>query len=283
MSTDYQQARVAFGISLRELRLTCPSGRLTGTQLASALAWPHSKIYKCEGGKQTITEDDLRRWVDACGQPDKFDGMLARLRGFESQIRSWRRQLASGHSPVQDSWNVEVSQSTVIHAWEESVIPGMLQTADYARHVFMRYGSFFGSTQDADEAVLARAKRQAWLYESGHTLKVIMWEAALRVLVCPPSVLDAQLDRLASVVGMNSVELGIVPFAASLKLPPANGFWIFGERLVITEDWHAELWLDDAENIRLYGRVWATLHESAVYGTEAHSVISSARRALVSR
>ncbi|WP_405954107.1 helix-turn-helix domain-containing protein [Streptomyces phaeochromogenes] len=280
MSTDYQQARVAFGISLRELRLTCPSGRLTGTQLASALGWPHSKIYKCEGGKQTITDDDLRRWVDACGQPDKFDGMLARLRGFESQIRSWRRQLSSGHSPVQDSWNVEVSRSRVICAWEESVIPGMLQTADYARHVFMRYGAFFGTAQDADEAVRTRAKRQAWLYEGGHTLKVVVWEAALRALICPPPVLDAQLDRLAGLVGMNSVELGIVPFAASLKLPTANGFWIFDERLVVTEDWHAELWLDDADNIRLYSSVWAALQESAVYGADAHSVIHAARRSL---
>ncbi|MCX4833996.1 helix-turn-helix transcriptional regulator [Streptomyces sp. NBC_01016] len=283
MSTDYQQAREAFGISLRELRLRCPSGKLTGTQLASALSWPHSKIYKCEGGKQTITEDDLRRWVDACEQPDKFDGMQARLRGFESQIRSWRRQLSSGHSAVQDSWNVEVQRSRVLYAWEESVVAGMLQTADYARHVFRRYATFFGTTQDAEEAVRARARRQEWLYESGHTLRVVMWEAALRALVCPPSVLDAQLDRLASVVGMDSVELGIIPFTASLKLPTANGFWVFDERLVVTEDWHAELWLDDADNIALYGRVWSTLRESAVYGPDAHNVINAARRSLSSR
>ncbi|MEU3986741.1 helix-turn-helix transcriptional regulator [Streptomyces sp. NPDC026672] len=280
MSTDYQQARVAFGISLRELRLTCPAGRLTGTQLASTLGWPHSKIYKCEGGKQTITEEDLRRWVEACGQPDKFEGLLARLRGFESQIRSWRRQLASGHSPVQDTWNVEVSRSRVIHAWEEAVIPGMLQTADYARHVFTRYGTFFGSAQDADEAVLTRARRQEWLHDSRNTLRVIVWEAALRSLLCPPPVLDAQLDRLASVVGMSSVELGIIPFTEPLKLPAANGFWIFDDRLVITEDWHAELWLDDAENIRLYERVWTTLHESAAYGNDAHVIINAVRRAL---
>ncbi|MFE4253564.1 helix-turn-helix domain-containing protein [Streptomyces sp. NPDC056910] len=280
MSTDYQQARAAFGISLREIRM---ASALTGTQLASTLGWPHSKIYKCEGGKQTMAEADLRLWVDACGQPEKFAGMLARLRGFESQIRSWRRQLASGHSPVQDGWNVEVGRSTVIHAWEESVVAGMLQTADYARHVFMRYGSFYGTARDADEAVRIRIKRQEWIYESGHTLRVIMWEAALRALVCPPSVLDAQLDRLSSVVGMNTVELGIIPFTASLKLPTANGFWIFDERLAVTEDWHAEVWLDDAENIRLYSRVWKTLQESAVYGADAHNVINAARRALSSR
>ncbi|MET7542084.1 helix-turn-helix transcriptional regulator [Streptomyces sp. NPDC005507] len=283
MSTDYQQAREAFGISLRELRFTCPSGNLTGTQLASALGWPHSKIYKCEGGRQTITEADLRRWVDACGQPEQLPGMLARLRGFESQIRSWRRQLSAGHAPVQSSWNVEVGRSHVIHAWEEAVLPGMVQTADYARHIFTRYGTFFGSTQDAEEAVRVRAQRQEWIYQRGHTLKVIVWEAALRARVCPPQVLAAQLDRLAGLVGMDSVELGIVPFTAPLKLPTANGFWIFDDRLVVTEDWHAELWLDDADNVSLYGRVWATLDDSAVYGSDAHNVINAARRALNAR
>jgi hypothetical protein len=82
---------------------------------------------------------------------------------------------------------------------------------------------------------------------------------------------------------MNTVELGIIPFSASLKLPTANGFWIFDERLAVTEDWHAEVWLDDAENIRLYGRVWKTLQESAVYGADAHNVINAARRALSAR
>ncbi|MFE7268940.1 Scr1 family TA system antitoxin-like transcriptional regulator [Streptomyces sp. NPDC057592] len=34
---------------------------------------------------------------------------------------------------MQDSWNLKVDRSTVIRAWEKSVVPGMLQTADYAR------------------------------------------------------------------------------------------------------------------------------------------------------
>ena len=93
-----------------------------------------------------------------------------------------------------------------------------------------------------------------------------MWEAALHALICPPSVLAAQLDRLAGVVGLDTVELGIIPFSASLKIPPANGFWIYDDSRVIVEDWHAELWIEDADNIALYKKVWKTLSESAVYG-----------------
>lgn len=107
-----------------------------------------------------------------------------------------------------------------------------------------------------------------------------MWEGALRSLVCPPSVLAAQLHHLAAVIGLDTVELGIIPFSASLKIWPGNSFWIYDERLVIVEDWHAELWIDDSDSVANYLRVWKTLDESAVYGNDAHNVINAARRAL---
>lgn len=280
MSTDYQQAREALGQRLRELRIQAPEGRLTGTQLAERLGWPHSKVYKLEGGRQTATSSDLRAWADAVDQPDVFEELDARLKGFESHIRSWRRQLAAGHRPVQDSWNLEVGRSTVIHAWEESVIPGMLQTADYARAIFLRYAALYGSTRDTDEAVRARMRRQEWLYEDGRRFHALVWEAALHALVCPPSVLAAQLDRLAGMIGMDTVELGIIPLTASLKVPAANGFWVLDERLVIAEDWHAEIWLDDADSVATYLRVWDTLSESAVYGADAQNLITRAQRSV---
>jgi hypothetical protein len=107
-----------------------------------------------------------------------------------------------------------------------------------------------------------------------------MWEAALRSRICPPSVLGAQLDRLTGMIGMDTVELGIIPFTAAVKIVPANGFWILDDRLVVAEDWHAELWLDDADNLALSPKVWRTLRESAVFGAQAHAVLNDARRGL---
>lgn len=104
-----------------------------------------------------------------------------------------------------------------------------------------------------------------------------MWEGALRALVCSPAVLSAQLDRLASLTGLDTVDLGIVPFTAPLKIHPANGFWIYDDRLVIAEDWHAELWIDDTDSIAVYQRTWNLLRESAVFGTKAQRVITQAQ------
>lgn len=281
MSTDFQQARVALGARLRELRTSWPGGRLTGPQLAERLGWPHSKIYKLENGRQTATAEDLRAWATATDQPEAAEELLSRFNGLESHIRSWRRQLAAGHKPVQDAITAEHDRTATLRIWENCLVAGMLQTADYARAVFTRNADLHKSPPDIEAAVRARVKRQEALYDARKRYHIVMWEGALRALVCPPSVLAAQLDRLMSVVGLDTVELGIVPFAAPLKIQPANGFWVHDERLVLVEDWHAELWINDADSIALYLRAWNTLRESAVFGADAQRLINEARRALI--
>ncbi|MEU2602405.1 hypothetical protein ABZ669_35890 [Streptomyces hirsutus] len=48
----------------------------------------------------------------------------------------------------------------------------------------------------------------------------------------------------------------------------------------VVEDWHAELWLDDAETIDLYRRVGGTCAEAVVFGAEAQQVIARVRRGI---
>lgn len=283
MSTDYQQAREALGMRLRELRFSSPGCRLTGQQLAERYGWNKSKVSRLENGRQTPTADDLRKWAEACGQPEAYGELVARLRGFESHIRSWRRQLASGHKPVQDTHLGAHADASVFRGWESAMIFGILQTPDYARSIFTRYAELQRSPRDTEEAVRSRMKRQEALYDSSKRFHLILWESALHTLICPPSVLLAQLDRLSGAIGLDTVELGIIPLSASLKIPPATAFWVYDDRQVIVENWHAELWIDDADSVATYLRVFDTLRESAVYGSDAHNVINSARRALKSQ
>lgn len=280
MSTDYQQAREALGVRLRELRLTGPDSRLTGTELAERCGWNKSKVSRLENGRQTPTPDDLGKWAEATGRPEAYDELLARLRGFESHIRSWRRQLAAGHKPVQDTHLNAHADTSVFRGWESSMVFGILQTPDYARSIFTRYAELQRSPRDTDEAVRSRMKRQEALYDSSKRFHLLLWEAALHTLICPPAVLAAQLDRLAGVVGLDSVDLGIIPLSAPVRIPPATAFWIYDDRRVIVENWHAELWIDDEASVDTYLRTWRTLQESAVYGADAQNRISAARRAV---
>ncbi|MFG2759490.1 helix-turn-helix domain-containing protein [Streptomyces wuyuanensis] len=277
MTTDFQQSRVSLGARLRELRT---GAGFTGREFATRLGWTQSKVSKLETGRQTATADDVRAWADAAGHPSAAGELEARLQGLESRSRSWRRQLRAGHRPVQDALTVEYERSTLLRAWEGAMVVGLLQTGDYARAVFTRYAELHQSPRDVDDAVRARLRRQEILYQPGRTFEIVMWEAALHARVCPPAVLAAQLDRLAGVIGLDTVRLGIVPLGAPVAIPPGPGFWLYDERLAIVEDWHAELWLDTSEDIALYGRVWSLLSEAAVYGPAAHRLIARARAAL---
>ncbi|MEV5506002.1 helix-turn-helix domain-containing protein [Streptomyces orinoci] len=278
MTTDFQRGRIGLGARLRELRT---EAGLTVRELAGRCGWAPSKISKLENGKQTATADDLAKWAQGCGRSKVADELQGRLRGLESSYRSWRRQLTAGHRPVQEALAVEYHRSSHMRAWEAAMVVGILQTAEYARHIFTGYTDLHQSVRDIDDAVRARVKRQEALYQPGKRYSIVMGEATLYARVCPPDVLAGQLDRLSGVAaGLDTLSLGIVPFSARLSIPPANGFWIYDERLVIVEDWHAELWLDDSENIALYRRVWETLNTSAVYGRMAHRLIARARAAL---
>ncbi|MFI1395381.1 helix-turn-helix domain-containing protein [Streptomyces sp. NPDC020681] len=277
MSTDYQQARVALGARLRELRT---EAGLTVRALAAECAWAPSKISKLENGKQTATGADLDAWAAGVGRPEAAAELRGRLAGLESTYRSWRRQLAGGHRAVQDALGAQ-HERTVMFRGFTSVVPGVFQTPEYARAVLARYAELHGVTRDIEAGVTSRLRRQEGLYVPGKRYRVLMGESALHARICSPAVLADQLDRLMSVNGLSTVELGIIPLTADVRVAAGDDFWIHDDRLVIAESWHAEMWLDSAEDVALYAKVWDALAAGAVRGRDAHRLISRARGALI--
>ncbi|MDN3297180.1 helix-turn-helix transcriptional regulator [Streptomyces ficellus] len=277
MSTDFQDGREVLGARLRELRT---EAGLDGKSLAERLGWQRSKVSRLENGKQTPSVADLSAWASAVGRPDVTDELKGRLTGLETKYRSWRRQLAGGHRARQELAIAETVSTKTIRGFEVARIPGLFQTADYARHTFEANAEFRQVPKDIEEAVRARIRRQDALYEAGKLFRFLIWEGALYVRTSPPGVHAAQLDRLISLIGLDTVELGIVPLGAQLRRTPSHGFWIYDQRLVIVETINTEMWLDDEDSIRLYERAWDWLGEPAVYGHRAQRLIGRARAAL---
>lgn len=277
MSTDYQAGREALGARLRELRT---DAGFDGKGLAERLGWQRSKVSRLENGKQSPSNADLAAWAAAVGQPQVLGELKGRLAGLETQYRSWRRQLSEGHRARQELAVAETQHTRMIRAVEVIRIPGLLQTADYARHTFAANAAFREVPMDVEDAVRARARRQEALYEAGRSFRFLIWEGALYALTCPREVMAAQLDRLVSVIGLGTVELAIVPFSAQLRRSPSHGWWIYDRRLVIVETLNTEMWLTDDDSLGLYERAWDWLAEVAVSGAAAHRLIGRARAAL---
>lgn len=143
----------------------------------------------------------------------------------------------------------------LVRAFEPDIIPGLLQTAEYARHILRHVVAFDGIPDDVEEGVRTRLRRQEMLYDPGKQFRFLVAEAALRYRICPLPVLRGQLDRLIALSGLDNVELGILPLDADLPVLMLEGFWIYDERLVRVETLSAELTFREPYDIERYVRV----------------------------
>ena len=268
--TDTYRAREEFGARLRRLR---QDAGLNGKQLAAALSWPHSKVSKIELGRQRPTADEVTAWAQATSATADIDALLADLRSLRVESASWRRQLRGGHGARQRASIALERSATTIRAFEPGVIPGMLQTADYARQLLARLAALHGLPTDVEQGVRTRLRRQEELYEPGKQLQFLLTEAALRYRPCTPATLRGQLDRLLAISGLDTVQLAVIPFTHELPMTTSHGFWIFDDRLVLVETLSSELSLRDAEDVDLYSRHFQRLWEVALHGDQARELI----------
>lgn len=270
-SSNVHEARNALGKRLRELRTATG---LSGRQLAESLSWPPSKVSKLENGRQTPTDDDIRDWTRATGSEAEAEGLLASLHTLEVQHAEWQRILRVGLKPHQQEL-IEWDQRTkLFRAFEATVIPGLLQTAEYARYRFAEGIRRLKVPNDINEAVARRVQRQEILYRPDKRFHFVLTEAALRFRLCPPDVMLGQLDRLVSFSQLPNVRLGIIGFETQYATSPWHGFWMYDNERVLVETLSAELDLRQPQEIELYAGAFDQLAAVASYGRSARAIIN---------
>lgn len=261
----------AFGLQLRQAREDAGLGT---RRLAELLSWPPSKISKLENGQQAATMDDVSAWATATGCDSGATRRLhTDLRKARQEYAAWRQRLASGTGARQQSQLRGESEATTIRAFEQAIIPGLLQTPDYARNVLTGVIETYELPRDVDEGVRVRLKRQEILYAPDKQLRFLIAEAALYCRMAPAEVMAAQLDRLLVVAGVPTVQVGIVPFTARYTVGPLNGFWIYDDSYVLVETLAAELTLTEPDEVALHVRIFDSLWKQAATAADARSLI----------
>jgi transcriptional regulator with XRE-family HTH domain len=269
--SNVHEARIALGHRLRELRT---AANLSGRQLAELLSWPASKVSKLENGRQTPSDDDIRAWTRATGGERETEALLASLHTLEVQHAEWRRILHAGIRPRQNELADLDQQTKLFRVFESTVIPGLLQTAEYARIRFAEGIRVFNLTNDINEAVQGRIQRQEILYRPDKRFHFVLTEAALRIRLCPPEVMLGQLDRLISLSALPNVKLGVIGFQTQYATSPWHGFWMYDTDRVLVETYSAALTLAQPPEIELYARVFDELAAVASYGRAARGIIT---------
>jgi transcriptional regulator with XRE-family HTH domain len=249
--------REQLGGKLRDLRTRAG---LSGYALADRTGLTQSKISRVERGLSLLSVDELRTWATATNATDAELVEIARLIEHVSAT-SWRILHRLGVSEKQREIHELEQQATRMQTFQPVVVPGLLQTADYARRV-MSMG--YSGPADAT-AVAARIERQSVLYDTKKRFDFLITEGALR---WQPGDFDIapQLDRIMSIATLPNVSISIVPFGAASTIF-MNQFVIWHletEMMVSVETYAAELWATEPADLARYRQVWERLSEGAV-------------------
>ncbi|WP_291413247.1 helix-turn-helix transcriptional regulator [Actinophytocola sp.] len=268
--SSLHEARLALGKRLRELRRQAD---LSGRGLAESLSWPPSKVSKLENGRQSPTDDDIRAWTKATASDGETDALLASLHTLAVQNIEWQRQLRAGLKPHQTELAALDAKTRLFRALESTFIPGLLQTAEYARARFLQSVTVLKVRADVDEAVQARIQRQEILYQPEKRFHFVLTEAALRYRLCSPEVMLGQLDRLIALSALPNVKFGIIDFETAYAVAPTHGFWLLDDERVMVETFSAELNLAQPQEIELYRAIFDSMATAAAYGRQARAII----------
>ncbi len=261
------------GVRLRDIRR---DAGLSSTQLAALTGWRAPKISKIEHGRQRPSEADLSQWCTACRARDQLPDLIAAVRAIETQFAEWRRILRTGTRRRQETSAKVYEKARLFRIWEPAVIPGLLQTLDYATAVLSITVDFLRLPDDAALGAQTRLQRQRVLTDEDRRFHMLIGEQALRTYVGGPEVMAGQLQHVLGLLKFPHLRLGIVPMDAPYRVPLHNGFWILDESLVQFDTYTAELSLTRPDEIATFARAFERLAALASYGSEVRKMLSAA-------
>ncbi len=268
--------RARLSSELRRLRgLAGVSGRDLGRQIGIS----QSKVSRIESGLTMPSLPEVTAWAEALDVPAQTREMLVALTEMAfTEVRSWRAALRERphlQGEVQDR-EARARRSCV---FQTSTVPGLLQTPEYARRVFSLFEIPY-SPDDLAAAVAARLDRQLILYDEAKEFRFLITEAALRWRPGPRSVQRAQLDRIAALSTLHNVTVGLIPQDRQAVTFTSHGFVIYEgdvddkDAFVEVETIHANLIVNDPEDVRLYQERWTALALMAVSEDEARRLLA---------
>ncbi len=272
------QARERLGQELQRVRVLAG---LSGARIAAALGISQSTVSRIERGDSVPSLAQVTAWADAAGAGEERRALvLALAEQAVNEVITHAERLSDGLPFIQDSVHELEATARTLRHFQPCIIPGLLQTAAYARRIL----AMADPSADLGQAVAARMARQAILYDPDRTLEFVLTEQALRFRPGSGDVLPAQLGHLASVATLETVSLGVIPADAEMHAITRCGFIVYEDRadgrspFAFTETPHASLSASDPADVQVYRDQLAAFRRSAVYGTEATEIVRAIAR-----
>jgi transcriptional regulator with XRE-family HTH domain len=202
---------------LRRIRLGMNQ---TQEQVAAAMDWSLSKLIRIENGSVNISTNDLKVLLDHYGIVDdrRVEELVTLAKA--ARERSWWSVYRDVASPQLLQFIEYQAAAMITRNFESLLIPGLLQTEEYAREVIKEFSGRPRPPKDRLDALVAlRMKRQELLRRTGPPpwFFFILDEAVLHRVVGGKDVMGRQLRHLIELASRDDVIVEVVPFSAGVQ------------------------------------------------------------------
>ncbi|GAA4947971.1 helix-turn-helix transcriptional regulator [Yinghuangia aomiensis] len=277
-STSAQQAREALATRLAQIM---SDAGLKGVHLARAAGWHESKTSRIVTGTTLPSPTDIRLWCEICGAADQAEDLIAQALAAESMYVQWRQRERAGLVSIQRSYVPLYTRTQLFRQYSSTLVPGFLQTRDYAEALLTSIATFRGLRTDTKAAAAARVERSRIIREGSRRGVFLIEEGVLRNRMGDAATMEAQLGYLIAAAGLPSLSIGIVPFTAD-----RSGTWIV-ETFTMYDNTSAHVELLGAEitvtaptELRAYADMFDAVLHKALFGEQARARITEALEAL---
>ncbi len=237
-----------------ELRTLREQAGLSGAEVAKRMGMSPSKISRIETGVTGLQIEDVAALLGLYQVPATVRDELLDLVRRSEERGWWTRQPG-----LPQLWRNLIdfeAKTTRIQNYEALVVPGLLQTAEYARAVIQGIAPAITETE-LSNLVAARMARQAVLTRSNAPqFCAVVDEGALRRPLGEPGVMHRQLHHLLVVAEQPHVLLRVVPIAAGAHAGLRGSFMIleFAEEpaLIHVENQSIGLFLEEETDLASY-------------------------------
>ncbi|UFR02303.1 helix-turn-helix transcriptional regulator [Streptomyces sp. Go40/10] len=266
MGSERRERMKALGARLRVLR---GESGMTGAVLAQRAGVGQPTVSKVETGRMVPSRDVLDRLLDALGLDESASHEVREL--LADVVAAEDSESSVGDSVTGTTVDEEVRSARSVRSFQCVVLPAMLQSAEYARHVFE--SAPHATPEAVGRAVAARVDRQSVLYEPGRESVFVITEAVLRTWPGSPALMLAQFDRLLAVESLSTVRLGVVPWRRPVPVLPRHGFTLCDRRAVVIESFDSERVSTDAAEVAAYEQTFARFERAAVFGSDVRGLL----------
>lgn len=230
---------------------------MTGVELASRIkklfgvSFSQSKLSKIETLATTATVRDVEF---ICSALDADSDAKRRLVDLADSIQvdaaTWRN-IQSGSTERHQHQILDLERhSDRIEVLQHSILPGLTQTAAYAREVLCRLSTARG---DIESAVAARIERQELLDDRNKSFLFVISEWALALpMLADAGARSRQSAKLESIASRGNCDVRILPLGAKTKSIVFGSFVMYDRRLAYVESNSHGMTVSDDESLGAY-------------------------------